>query len=612
MSWTLAGWSVEASAAVLGLVGVIVTALYVLALRRRPVEVPFVALWSSALDGERSSRLFARLRRIVSWLLALLFVALVTGALADPRAEGSNGSDAVFVIAIDVSASMGAPGRMDAAREAARAVIDTLGATDRAVVIAMGASARPASATTNDHAALRSAIDALTPLDVSADLDATAALAVDVAAGAHAELVVISDGAVAGEAEARARLATASLAARHVRVGDGGPNLAITSLAIRRYPLDAARNEVLLEVTSASDDAEHVEVELRGDDETIDVIPLEVPARGHARRFFADVTGVDRALEARLACDHDVLEADDHAFARVPTRRRVRVVVVSEDDIYLDAALLLDEYLDVRDVAPADFPPSEPFDVAVLDRFVPSAPMTTDAIWIDPPPTAGVAGPLDVRGTIDRPFFDRLRRDHPLLRHASLGDVNVARALDVVPRPGDTVVAGDARGPLLLTGERDGHRFVALTFDLRESDLPLRPAFPLLLLDAIDSFTPTDAAYRGSVRTGEPALVELPVGATRAQIGDTSLPIRAGLASVRFERAGMHTIETDAGEVLVAANLDAAREVDLTPHTLDLGPSPTTVHTAVSESALPWVWLTLAAIALVAIEWATFHRRWTV
>src|SRR5204863_48642 len=81
-------------------------------------------------------------------------------------------------------------------------------------------------------------------------------------------------------------------------------------------------------------------------------------------------------------------------------------------------------------------------------------------------------------------------------------DVNVARALEVRPAADDVVVAADARGPLIVRGTRGDHRFVALAFDVRESDLPLRPAFPLLLLDAIESFAPSDAAYRGSVVTG--------------------------------------------------------------------------------------------------------------
>jgi hypothetical protein len=634
MSWELAGISAEAAWATFASFGAVVTALYFLRLRRRPIEVPFVHLWREVLADERSSQLFQRLTRLVSLLLALLLVALITLALADPRRSGHAGDGRVVVIALDTSASMQATdvagGRLAAARREAMRVIDALGATDRAIVVAMGAEARPLSALGADAAALRDAIAHAEADDLVADLPAAARFAADLAHGsARAELVLVSDGALEGEAEARALLEAARVSARHVRVGasdaSASPNLGITALAIRRYPLDTARNEVLLEVRSASDRDETVEVTLLGDGEVIDVERVSLAAGARERRFFQDLSGVDRGLEARIAVlgpggevdpARDVLAADDHAWALVPARRRARVALVSEDDIYLEAALLLDEYLDVETVAPSAWPPSEPFDVAILDRFVPSAPVDGDVIWIDPIPPEGAAGPLEVTGTIERPFFDRLRAGDPLLRHVALADVNVARALEVRPAPGDVVVGGDARGPLLVRGSRDGHRFAALTFDVRDSDLPLRPAFPLLLLNAIDSFAPSDAAYRGSVTTGEPAFVALPSGATRASIDGVRLPVRDGQAVVRFARAGQFALETDAGEVPIAANLAADRELALATRQLELGAPPPAALAAATDSFLggvmAWQWLVLAALALLFVEWATFHRRWTV
>ena len=51
-----------------------VTALYLLRLRRRRVEVASIALWREVLNEARSSELFARLTRWGSWLLALALV----------------------------------------------------------------------------------------------------------------------------------------------------------------------------------------------------------------------------------------------------------------------------------------------------------------------------------------------------------------------------------------------------------------------------------------------------------------------------------------------------------------------------------------------------------
>jgi hypothetical protein len=618
----LAGISASAALATMVGFGLAVLALYFLKLRRRPIEVPFVHLFREVLATERSSRLFANLRRVLSLLLALLFVALVTGALVDPRPTGSEGSGRIVILALDASASMQATdvagGRFEAARTEARRLIETLGATDRAIVIEVADEARPLSSVTSSRAELETAIAAATPHDVGADLAEAARFARDVASGSeHAELVVVSDGRMTGVDEARAILGDAGISARHVSVGTGGANVAITALAVRRYPLDASRNEVLLELLNAGSSAETVEVELLGDGATVDVQHLSIGPGARERRFFAGLTGVDQALEARLRRADgttDALAVDDRFYARVPERRRARIALVSEDDVYLQAALLLDEYLDVVEVAPSAFPPAEAYDVAILDRFVPAAPLDHDAIYLSPAPPDGVEGPLEITGTLERPFFDVVHREHPLLRHAAIADVNVARALLVRPRADDTVVAGDTRGPLLVTGTRGESRFVALTFDVRESDLPLRAAFPVLLLNAIDSFAETDAAYRGSVTTGTAVTVGLPAGATTATLDGARLAVRDGRASARFERAGFHTLVTDVGEQVVAANLTASGEADLTPITLELGP-PSSAVAAAPAAALglaPWQWLALLALGLLLVEWATFHRRLTV
>lgn len=49
MSFELAGWPAGAAGAAFAITALLVTVLYLLALRRRPIEVPFVHLWREAL-----------------------------------------------------------------------------------------------------------------------------------------------------------------------------------------------------------------------------------------------------------------------------------------------------------------------------------------------------------------------------------------------------------------------------------------------------------------------------------------------------------------------------------------------------------------------------------
>ena len=87
--------------------------------------------------------------------------------------------------------------------------------------------------------------------------------------------------------------------------------------------------------------------------------------------------------------------------------------------------------------------------------------------------------------------FDTWDKKSPILRFAALGDIQVAAGYALEPGEGDKVVGASDDGPILVSGARGGHRFVALGFDPRQSDFVLRIAWPLFVLNTIDSFSET-------------------------------------------------------------------------------------------------------------------------
>lgn len=613
---------------VLGAFGAGVVVFYLLKLRRRQVPVPFVRLWEQILAEKQTTRLFSQLKRLLSLLLALLFVALLAFAMGDPRIKGASDSGRSLVVLIDASTSMQAtdnrPSRLDQAREEARRIIDGLGPADRMLIAQMDATTTPVSPMTDDTRVLRESVTRVVPTDLAGNFARGLRFALDVLHGKErGEIVVISDGhlAEARDEEGLVRAEGAKLS--FVPIGRHRRNISISAFSVRRYPLDKSRSEVLVELLNSADTPEAVELTLLGDGQPIDVQRLELRPGERISRFFENISGADRTLEAKITLadgQADDLPADNHAYARLPERRRARVLSVSPGNRYIEAALLLDEYLDVTEISPSQYPVEGHFDVVLFDGFVPPSPPDTNAVYLNPLPAAGVAGPVEVRGTIDRPFFDQIDRRHPLVRWTALHDVNVAAALQVRAQPGDRVVASDSRGPLLVAGNRNGKKFVALTFDIRQSDLPLRVAWPLLLLNSIDWFISDDAAYLSSYTVGESWHVGVAPGSTTATLvspdGATrEVPVVDGRAVCTGTRAGFYHVRTAQDDVLIAANLDANAESDIAPVArLD-------VQGQVASRFVPgnigvrreiWIYLVLAALMLIAFEWHSYHRRWTV
>ncbi|MBM4361688.1 MAG: VWA domain-containing protein, partial [Deltaproteobacteria bacterium] len=511
MSW--AGLPFSTVAAVLGAAALATGLLYVLRERRRAVEVPFAPLWQRVLADQSVAVLFARLRRLLSLALQLALLALLALAALGPRTEGSSADGRSLVVLLDTSASMQAEdeigGRITAAKAEARALLRGLAPGDRALVAAMGPRTVPLTPLTDDVDALVRAVDSAEALDVPADLGRALAFARDVLRDAPSpEVVLVSDGAL--------DVPPADPAApplSWLRVGEGGRNAAITAFAVRRYPLDASRVESLLEVTNTDSAPVDVELSLLGDGRVLDVSRLSLAPGERVTRVHEDLGGAPARLEARLALaggGHDLLRADDVAYARVPDRRRATVDVVTSGNTYLEAALLLDEYLEVR-MVPPDGAGASGADVTILDGVAPREPPRGSSLYLAPP---AEGGPVALGRRLVDFGFDTWDAKSPLLRSLAVENVQVARGTALVPAGGDRVVGASEGGAILVSGSREGRPFVALGFDPRDSDLVLRPAWPLFVLNVVRSFVETDSTYLSSLRTGEPWALDVPAGST--------------------------------------------------------------------------------------------------
>jgi VWA domain-containing protein len=626
----LAGLPLFQLAAIFGAVGFGILVLYILKLRRRVAAVPFSPIWERILRDKEATTLFSKLKRLASLLLQLALLALLVLALGDPRAAESILAGRTVVVLVDASASMQAtdvsPNRLAAAKDQTRKLVRGLGGADRMLVAQMDAMVTPLGPLTSDTSALERELDGIHATDTRADFARALRFATDVLRGyERGEIVVISDGALGEAIDPSGPVHLGNTKLSYVKVGKDDKNIGITQFSVRRYPLDKSRYEVMLELTNTGSDTEDVELQLAGDGALVDLTKLRLRPGERLPRFYPQLSGASRTLEAKIARadgTRDQLPADDHAYALLPERRRAKVLVVTEGDTYLDAALLLDEYLDVTDVAPKGYAEAIArggWDAVIFDRVTPAEMPNANALYLDP---RGPGAPVRVDRELKQPGFDKIERRHPVVRFLALDDVNIAFGHKLVPERGDKVLgaADGGASPILVVGTRTGHKFVALGFDVRDSDLPLRVAWPLFILDCIDWFTDENAQYLSSLRTGD--VWHLPVGATVVQASvrrpdgaRQSVPVHEGRAVLLGEQSGFYELTAGGETTTFAANLLDTSESAIAPQdkVVVAGKEAGGVegfHAGVRREI--WIYLLLAAALLSALEWATYHRRVTV
>ncbi|TPV96323.1 MAG: VWA domain-containing protein [Myxococcales bacterium FL481] len=640
---TFTGLSLVQIAAVFGAATMAITGLYLLRMRRRELVVPFAALWQQVARESESRRIWRRLRRVASWLVQLAVVAFVCFALGDPRPSTWVDEPETLAVVLDGSASMGATDpessetRLQAAIGRTQAELATLGPRDRGMVVFAGA--RPRVPVPLSHHPTTRWLDPLRPEASDGDLEAAIALARHALAGQpNPRVVIVSDLALASRDQTALSWCRPDVACSVATVSGDAPNVAITSFAARRYPFDRARVELLAQVQNFSDQTVETTLVVRSNDVDLIARPLELPPEEPVHEVFFDLDVAHGRLEAELrhTGPHAGLRVDDRAYAVVPPTRPVHVVLVSDGtDLFLEAALLsLEDHVRLTALPPERGGPEESAiataDVVVYDvgdRPLPERLPDTALIVFDPHRREDSPVPVMPLRTIKRPRITEIERSHPILRDVVLKDVNMHRATAFRLEPGDVPLLRHLGEPIAVLRDTES-RLLAIGFDPRASDLPLRVAFPVLLANAIDHFHRRSPGFVAAVTTGAAQTVDT------AQVGlevtdRTTVNVLApdgtvaeattvqGTIRFRVDSPGVYRLQTAEGhQAEVAANLADPAASDLRP-TIDaaaLGPalageSPDPVP--VRDDPL-WVLAVGLALAVLLGEWGTYHRRRTV
>lgn len=656
-----------------------VTLLYLLRMRRRQVIVPFAALWDQVTRESESRKLWRKLRRLLSWLVQLLLLALICLALGDPRPEAWLREPATTAIVIDTSASMAAAAdqqgntRLELALERARAEVEALGPADRALIIAAGSEVEVAAAITGETATLLRALDEdIVAGPGEADLSRALLLARNALSGRSSpRVLVLTDGAldVAGvdaierctqqsqlEGEAVCDILTLGID-RESKLAHEVGNVAITAFAARRYPNDRDKVEVLVEVQNLGEKPARFELRVTADGLAVGGKQLELEGGQRLREVLPKLEAARERLVAELVPlegDPDSAKRlgpaiDDRAHAVIPPLDPMEVVLVTDGtDLFLEAALLtLDDYVRLTTVSPeqgsADAQPIANADVVFYDvgnHRLPDPLPDTNLVIFDPHRHQDSPVPIAKLNDLRGPRLSEQDEDHPLLNGVVFKDVNMHRGTSLDLQPGDLALVSHLGEPIIALREQD-HGLMLIGFDPRQSDLPLRTAFPLLIANAVDYFGMREAGFVAAVPIGasrELALADLGIPGSDVTLlevtppdpdpNDDELPqpqrVRAqdGQFRIRALIPGVYAIAVKDGgaagtvvEVAVnqanaaASNLKSKLDEASVPEANQAGDPPDPAP--LSEGPL-WTLVMLIAVGLIALEWATYHRRKTV
>lgn len=491
--------------------------------------------------------------------LVLLALAFARPYIADPVIARSG--DATLVM-VDISASLSAPGRFEAARERARRAIEDAPATqaiglatfaqaldvvapvsqDRAGALAALAQIKPGAGATRYRAALQGAADALE--------------------GRSGRIVVITDLQQSGWDAASDAGIPESIAVAVEDVGAPETNVAVTSLRVEG-------GEAVAAVQNFSSRPATDQVIFAVDTQRVGAVPVALAPGATAEARVPLVSVGSGSLSASIS-DRDGYSADNARYAVLDAADAISVLAVTptghpSEALYLERALTIAEGtrgFRFRSIGGAGFTAIEP---AALERVGVIAVLSTRAVaqrgreqlagfvrggggllvaagpdvdaailkdalaglvettWEPRPPQALTFAPDDSRHPVFRLFGGA----------GTLGNVGFSRAVRVTAPASASVIARYSDGSPALVEERtSGGRVLVFGSDLnyRGNDFPLQPLFVPFIHEAV--------RYLASQRTSR----------TEYLVGELQVAAMPGVVSLPAPASGRIAVNVDPRE----------------------------------------------------------------
>ncbi|MBN2117975.1 MAG: VWA domain-containing protein [Anaerolineales bacterium] len=597
--------------------------LYMLKLRRKQVQVSSTFLWVQLLRDQQANAPWQKLKRNLLLILQLLILAALVIALARPALRVPAVASGSVIVLLDGSASMNAtdvsPSRFEEARKSVRALINGLSNDSAMTLILAAGSPQTLISAETDQSVLRQALDRARVTQGHAGWQAAFALAAGAARSSQgkATIVIVSDGALPENG-----LPALPGEVRYIPIGESRDNLAISALALR--PAQKGP-QLFAEASNYTGTDRSVLLSIYFNDELIDARQLNLRAGSSGSLTLAELPNRSGIYEARLsdpeqpAAPLDALSLDDRAFAVYQSGSARRVLLVSNGNLFLEQLLAsLPAIQPFRALPAGDGTvqiPNDPFDLYIFDGILPTKLPDAHLLFVNPP-----SNPLFEVGAPYREIGNVQVKEDALTRFVDWSNVHILEArLAQTPPWANALIESDA-GPLVFAGETNGQRIAALLFDLRQSDLPLQIAYPILFSNLIDYLAPASAfdATR-SLQPGE-VLSILPQTDVEqiviASPSNTAFTLSADQNTfTQTHELGFYAVnflsKDSTRAEYFAVNLFDENESNIEPRaSLQIGSSA--VAPAVSQEIGQrelWTWLAGLALLILILEWQVYHRR---
>ncbi len=467
-------------------------------LKQKAKEYPFSSsmLWREIYNNIEATKPWEKLKKNLLMILQIVTVLLLIFALMAPYLKrGGRRFDNVILV-IDTSASMGIRynedrTRLEEAIERACDYVDTLSETAQVTILTSDQEAGIVKSNVTDKSDLRKALREIQGTDLKGDAGTAVSVVQSMAnQWEQYEAVFLTDTPVE----------LGSLEARVINLYTDYQNLSMDYIGYGTE-YDEAGNPsltVIGKITNGTASDVVTDVNLYGDDTLLMVQSVQVPAASSQFFYFQQVDFNGNVLMAEIN-NKDDLEADNRAYAARKGQGQERVLLVTNDNMFLEKAIVNVSWVDLYKTNQLSaVGKDEEFDLYIFDGMVPDTlPEEGNIIYMNPPPGNGITVSASIT-SVNLEFLETEITSYVSGFHFG---VSSAREFERPVWADNFISSGSGCvGYFGIDGQR---RVAVLGFDLHDSDLALQAEFPILVSNLMDYMMVSGMVSEDYYETGD-------------------------------------------------------------------------------------------------------------
>lgn len=523
---------------------------YLLKRKYENYQISSILLWKKMLKDQEANKPWQRLRKNILLFLQLLIATLLIMALLRPAIESDNLLSKHTIIVIDSSGSMLAleednRNRFDIAKDEINKLIDKKNDEQYITLIDMNQTPNIVISKSSDKTDLKQALNSVEARNGAGDDYATFTLAKTIALFEDSSGIVwFGDGTNYKLNEMNESLPE-NVKFQHLQIGSKNENL---SLAI--FITQKTEDNIigLLRIDNYGSSEKNAKVNIYNyQNEFIDTYNFTITAEGSYSIELSNLPQSE-AYYAELEQVEDALIEDNIIWSVPFDNQGIDTILISEEgNHFLSQALSAGHRTNLKKADTYPLNKNTEADIWIFDGLVPSALPDGNVLIVGPNISTEwlkYFGEKDVNEDIKA-----TNPTHELLKYVIWKDVHISKISKIDKISGLETLIKIGDDPLLLAGNYQGRKIIILTFDIHNSDFPLRASFPILIQNIVEYLSPSNSIPISNTNSGENIAIQSSLGVdSRIVITPKSDKIELSNSSstVTFtdsDQIGLYTLE---------------------------------------------------------------------